>query len=103
MISLKETPQGVTLTIKVQPRARRNAITGSMGGAIKLSLTSPPVEGKANQAVIDFLAEFFEIPRSSVTISSGQTHRLKVVRITGVATEQIRWRLATVTGFSEDV
>ena len=103
MIPIKETPQGITLTVKVQPRARRSAITGRVGDAIKLALTAPPVAGKANDALIDFLAEFFDIPRSSVTISSGQTRRLKIVRITGVAAGWLHRRLATISGFSQDV
>ncbi|HEY6252584.1 MAG TPA: DUF167 domain-containing protein, partial [Candidatus Angelobacter sp.] len=71
MIPLKQTSNGITFSVRVQPRARKNAITGATGDALKLSLTAPPVEGKANQAVIDFLADFFDIPRSSITIASG--------------------------------
>ena len=93
MISLKETTNGISFAVKVHPRARKNAITGSVGDALKLSLTAPPVEGKANRAVIEFLADFFDIPRSSVTIASGETSRLKTVRITGVSKELIETRL----------
>lgn len=93
MISLKETTSGIRFAVKVQPRARKNAITGSVGDALKLSLTAPPVEGKANQAVIEFLADFFDIPRSSVTIATGETSRLKTVRITGISKEAIEARL----------
>jgi uncharacterized protein (TIGR00251 family) len=96
MIPLKETPRGITFAVKVQPRARKNAITGAIGDALKLALTAPPVDGKANQAVIDFLADFFDIPRSSVTITSGQTRRLKVVQISGILLEQLRRRLEDV-------
>lgn len=94
MIPLKQTPAGITFSVKVQPRARKNAITGTVGDALKLALTARPVEGKANQAVIDFLAEFFDIPRSSVTIASGQTSRLKVIQISGLSAQQLRARLA---------
>jgi uncharacterized protein len=96
MIPLKETPRGCTFAVKVQPRARKNAITGAIGDALRLALTAPPVEGKANQAVIDFLAHFFDIPRSSVIITSGQTRRLKVVQISGIPLEQLRRRLEDV-------
>ena len=65
----------------MHPRARKNAITGTVGDALKLSLTAPPVDGKANQAVIEFFADLFAIPRSSVTIASGETSRNKVVRV----------------------
>ena len=90
MIPLKETAHGVSFAVKVQLRARKNAITGTVGDALKLALTAPPVEGKANQAVIDFLADFFDIPRSSVTIASGKTQRLKGIFISGISAEHLR-------------
>lgn len=96
MIPLRQTANGITFSVKVQPRARKNAITGIVGDALKLSLTAPPVEGKANQAVIDFLADFFDIPRSSVTIASGKTNRLKMVNIRGARLENLQQRLAAV-------
>jgi len=96
VIPLKESAGGVTFTVKVQPRARKNAIKGTVGDALKLALTAPPVEGKANQAVIDYLADFFEIPRSSVTIASGATRRLKVIRITGANLQHLQHRLQAV-------
>lgn len=89
MIPLREGEGGVSFSVKVHPRARKNAVTGAVGDALKLSLTAPPVDGKANQAVIEFFADWFEIPRSSVTITSGLTGRLKVVHIRGVRPEQI--------------
>lgn len=96
MIPFRQTAGGITFSIKVQPRARKNAITGTVGDALKLSLTAPPVEGKANHAVIDFLADFFDIPRSSVTIASGETSRLKMVNIRGARLDYLQQRLAAV-------
>jgi len=93
MIPLKQTANGITFSVKVQPRARKNAITGAVGEALKLSLTAPPVEGKANQAVIDFLADFFDIPRSSVTIANGASSRLKLIRIAGANLQALEQRL----------
>jgi uncharacterized protein len=84
MIPLQETAKGISFAVKVQPRARTNAITGTVGDALKLALTAPPVDGKANQAVIEFFADLFQIARSSVTIASGETSRNKVIRISGV-------------------
>jgi uncharacterized protein len=95
MIPLRETARGVSFAVKVHPRARKNAITGEVGEALKLALTAPPVEGKANQAVIEFFAHLFEIPRSSVTITSGQTSRLKVVQIGGLTAGQVSKKLET--------
>jgi uncharacterized protein (TIGR00251 family) len=96
MIPLKQTDKGISFAVKVQPRARKNAITGTIGDSLKLSLTTPPVEGKANEAVIEFLADFFDIPRSSVTIASGKTSRLKMVNIRGARMDYLQQRLAAV-------
>lgn len=97
MISLKETPQGVTFAVKVQPCARRNAVSGTAADALKLAVAAPPLEGRANQGVVEFLAEFFDIPRASVTITSGQRSRIKVVCISGMSAEQVRERLEAAT------
>ena len=94
MIPIHESAKGITFAVKVHPRARKNAITGTVGDALKLALTAPPVEGKANQAVIEFFADLFQISRSSVTIASGETSRNKVVRIAGVTKPAAEQRLA---------
>ncbi len=94
MIPVQEGAKGATFAVKVHPRARKNAITGTMGDVVKLALTAPPVDGKANQAVIEFFADLFDIPRSSVTIASGETSRNKVVRISGLNKRTVEERLA---------
>jgi uncharacterized protein (TIGR00251 family) len=94
MITIHESAKGITFAVKAHPRARRNAVTGTVGDALKLAITAPPVEGKANQAVIEFFADLFAIPRSSVTIASGETSRNKVVRIAGVSKSAAEQRLA---------
>ncbi|HWX55327.1 MAG TPA: DUF167 domain-containing protein [Verrucomicrobiae bacterium] len=94
MIPIQESAKGLKFAVKVHPRARRNAITGTTGDALKLALTAPPVDGKANHAVVDFFADFFQIPRASITIASGETSRNKVVRITGITAEQAQRLLA---------
>ena len=96
MIPVTESAKGIVFAVKVHPRARKNAITGTVGDALKLALTAPPVEGKANQAVIEFFADLFAIPRSSVTIASGETSRNKVVRVAGVTGEAARQRLTKI-------
>ena len=95
MITIFDTPQGAAFAVKVHPRARKNAITGELGDALKLSLTAPPVEGRANQDCIEFFANLLNVPRSSVTIASGQNSRRKVIRVTGLSAEEIRKRLRT--------
>jgi hypothetical protein len=89
MIPIKTSPAGISFSVKVHPRAKKNAITGVVGDAIKLSLTSPPVEGRANQACIEFFADFFKVPRSSVTIAAGESSRNKVVRVSGATADAL--------------
>ena len=93
MISIRDTPSGATFQVRVHPRARKNAITGEAGDALKLALTAPPVEGRANQACIEFLAEVLNVPRSSVTIAAGEGSRNKVIRVRGLAGTQVEARL----------
>jgi uncharacterized protein len=93
MIKVQDGSQGVSFAVKVHPRANRNAITGELGDALKLSLTTPPIEGRANEACIEFFAKLLKVPRSSVTIASGRASRNKVIRVTGVSREYVIDRL----------
>jgi uncharacterized protein (TIGR00251 family) len=95
LIPIEQTVDGVTFAIKVHPRAKKNAITGELGDALKVSLTAPPVDGRANEACIEFFAKLLKVPRSSVTIASGQTGRNKVIRVAGLSAEELRERIAT--------
>jgi uncharacterized protein (TIGR00251 family) len=94
LIPIRESASGATFAIKVHPRAKKNAITGELDGALKLSLTAPPIEGKANDACIEFFAKLLKVPRSSVTIASGQTSRNKVIRVLGLSAETVGRRIA---------
>jgi uncharacterized protein (TIGR00251 family) len=94
MIRLQEPDSGVTFAVKIHPRAKKNAITGELGDALKISLTAPPVDGRANDACIEFFAKLLKVPRSSVTIASGQTSRNKVIRVAGLSVEELRKRIA---------
>ena len=82
------------LTVKVHPRAKRSALAGRIGDAWKLSLAAPPVDGKANDECLRFLAELARVPRSRVRIVMGLTSRVKVVEIEGVAQEDLERLLA---------
>ena len=93
MIAVQETDAGVTFRVKIQPRAKRNAVVGELGDALKVALTAPPVDGRANEACIEFFAELLKLPRSSITIVSGHSSRNKVIRVTGISTEELRGRL----------
>ncbi len=98
MIEIRDTPAGATFAVKVQPRARKNTITGELDGALKLALTAPPAEGKANQACIEFLAKLLKVPRSSITIASGETSRRKVIRVYGLSAAEVKPRLGQLCG-----
>jgi uncharacterized protein (TIGR00251 family) len=93
MIPVNDGPGGATFAVKVHPRAKKTSITGELGEALKVSLTSAPVEGRANDACIEFFAKLLKVPRSSVTIASGQASRNKVIRVAGVSGQYVRDRL----------
>ena len=93
MVRIYESESGVTFAAKVHPRAKTNAITGEVGDALKLSLTAPPIDGRANEACIEFFAKLLKVPRSSVTIASGQSSRNKTIRVAGMSSAQVRERI----------
>jgi uncharacterized protein (TIGR00251 family) len=93
VIPLRDGQDGVSFAVRVQPRARRNAIAGKLGDALKIALTAPPVDDRANEACIEFIADVFGLPRSSVAILSGHRSRNKVIRVSGLSVEEVRRRL----------
>jgi uncharacterized protein (TIGR00251 family) len=93
MIPVHESSAGISFAVKVQPKAKKNAITGELGDALKITLTAPPVEGRANEGCIEFFANLLKVPRSSVSIASGETSRRKVIRVRGLSAEELRKRL----------
>lgn len=85
---------GAALTVRVQPRARRNAVAGFLSdGTVKVQLTSPPVEGAANDALVGFLAETLGLNRSQVEIVAGHAARQKLVSVTGIHPADVETRL----------
>jgi uncharacterized protein (TIGR00251 family) len=89
-ITLRETPDGCTLTVRVHPGARTSAVTGVHDGALKISLTTPPTDGRANDALIAFLDERLRIPRSRISLVSGATSRSKTLRIAGKSAAEVQ-------------
>lgn len=83
------TKQGCVVTIKATPRAAKSGLAGVDAEWVRIRLQAPPVDGKANVALIGFLAKTFSVPKRSIEILSGDTSRLKRVKITGVTAEQI--------------
>ena len=84
------------LRLHVQPRAAHNQVAGLQGEALKLRLTSPPVDGKANKAVIATLARLLDLPKSCLSLRSGLQSRTKTVRIENADEAQLRARLQTL-------
>jgi uncharacterized protein (TIGR00251 family) len=88
-LALRSTTNGCTLNVRVHPGARRNAITGTHDGALKISLTTPPTDGRANAALIAFLAETLNIPRAHITLVIGATSRTKTLHLEGITPEAL--------------
>jgi uncharacterized protein len=80
---------GCTLAVRVHPGARKNGVTGVHADALKIALTAPPVDGKANETLIAFLAEALRLPRARIAIVAGITNRAKTVRITGKSAAEV--------------
>ncbi len=84
----------VFIKIYVQPRASKNGFAGIHGGALKLRITAPPVDGKANSMIIAILAKVLHIPKSNILLSSGQQSRQKRFKVTGLELDAIKDLLA---------
>ena len=95
MIPIKESASGVTFAVKIHPRAKKSALTGEVGDALKLSLTTPPVDGRANEACIEFFANLLKVARSSISIAAGHTSRNKVIRVVGLSATEVERRLTS--------
>ena len=97
---IRETPAGVTLAVRAQPGAKKTAITGVYGDGpdaqLKIAVHAPPLEGRANQALIAFLSDFFSLSRSSVELISGELSRSKVFLLRGTNLKQANAALAKV-------
>jgi len=86
--------KGAALAIRVTPRARHNEVVEILNdGSVKIRLTAPPVEGKANQALVEFLAEVLDVPRSNIEIVAGHSGRDKLVSILGVDAAYVQGRI----------
>ena len=79
----------ITLTLHIQPGAKKTAFAGLHGDALKIRLAAPPVDGKANEALLRFVAEALSLPKSAVSLKSGQTSRRKVLELHGATQEAV--------------
>jgi uncharacterized protein (TIGR00251 family) len=100
-IPIRDTPHGATFAIRVHPGAKKTAITGIYGqgdsAALKLSLAAPPLEGRANQAAIEFFASLLKIPNSQVQILTGEKSRSKIIRIETRTAKEITAAIHSLT------
>jgi uncharacterized protein len=93
LIPISDHPLGATFAIRVQPRAARTAISGTVGDALKLSVSAPPLDGRANVAVVEFFSEVLSVPRSAIQVVAGEQSRNKIVRIVGCTGAEVQRRL----------
>jgi len=89
MLEVQEREGTVIFSVRVQPRASKDEIAGEMGGALKVRLQAPAVEDRANEALVEFLAQLLKTPRTAVRILSGERSRTKRIEIRGVTRQQI--------------
>ena len=85
--------EGATLAVRAQPGARRNAVLGEQAGALKVAVTAPPEDGRANAALVEVLREWLGVKRSQVELVGGQTNRNKTFLVRGVTAEQLTARI----------
>jgi len=86
---VRDVADGCTVSVRVQPGAKRDAVVGLHAGAMKIALCAPPVDGKANEALIAFVAEKVGLPRARVSLVAGAASRIKVLRITGKSAAEV--------------
>ena len=99
MIHIQAHPEGATLALRVQPKARRSAVAGEHAGMLKVTVTAPPEDGRANAAVLELLREVFGLSRGQAEVLSGHANRNKVVLVRGVTPRQLTaWVEGLATG-----
>jgi uncharacterized protein (TIGR00251 family) len=92
-LKITETEGSATFAVRVVPRASRDEITGIHGDALKVRLTAPPLEGRANESLVAFLAQRLGVRKSQVEIVAGATSRRKMIRVSGLSLQEVEERL----------
>jgi uncharacterized protein (TIGR00251 family) len=90
---MRETPAGVEIAVRVVPRARRNEVGGWRGETLLVRVTAPPIDGEANAALVQYLAERLGVARRAVQIVAGDRGRQKRIRISGLTRDAVRGAL----------
>lgn len=81
----------MTIEVKVLPKSGRDEIRGFVNGILKVRVSAPPIEGKANERLIELISRTMEVPRSNITIIKGRTSRIKTISIEGVSQSKVNW------------
>lgn len=92
-MKIQASENGVTFSVKVVPRSKRDEIAGMENDAVKIRLNAPPVEGRANEALIRFLAARLDVGRAQIEIVHGATSRTKLIRVRGITGARVQERL----------
>jgi uncharacterized protein len=90
---IQQAGNSVIFSVKVVPRSSKTAIAGLLGGMLKVKLAAAPEKGKANESLVEFLADTLGVKRNMVTITSGLTSPVKTIQITGISAETIHQKL----------
>ena len=90
MIAIAPHPEGCLLAVRAQPGARKAGVVGEQVGALKVAVTAPPADGRANQALTDLLRDWLGLKRSQVELASGATNRNKQFLIRGLTPDELR-------------
>jgi uncharacterized protein len=90
---LQQRQDGVCISVKVQPRASRNEIAGSIGNELKIKVTAPPIDSAANEAVLELLAEVVGCARNQLELLRGATSRHKQILVRGITLAYVQRRL----------
>ena len=85
-----ETPEGVILNVRAQPRSSRAGVDGLLGDAVKVRIRCAPVDGKANKELVETLADAFDLPKSAVVFKSGETSKTKRILLRGAEAAKVR-------------
>ncbi len=98
MITIADHAEGLVLPVRAQPGARRNGVQGEQAGLLKIAVTAPPEDGRANQALVEVLRELLDLKRSQVELLSGERSREKKFLIRGLSRAELQARIAALVG-----
>lgn len=90
---IEVTKGGVRLHLFIQPKSSKNEVVGLHNGLLKIKLTAPPVDGKANEGLIKFLSDYFDIPKRDIVLVRGETGRTKTVELSGISEQLVKEKL----------